>query len=319
MSNMNKVYLAGGCFWGIEHLMSSIKEVSSAISGYANGTDLSRANYNEVSKGDTNFKETVEVSYDSSIVSLEFLLSAYFYVVHPEQRNRQGNDIGSQYQAGIYYIDDKSKEVIKKYLELEKRRYQKFFIEFSKLENFVAAEEYHQKYLDKNPQGYCHIPKEAIDLFANSKIDPSKYVRPENEKIKEELDKVSYEVTQNNGTERPFTSKYYDFNKLGIYVDIVTGEPLFSSSDKYLSSCGWPSFSKPLEETVVIKKEDDSHQMIRTEVRSRKGDSHLGHVFLNDLESPNGVRYCINGASLRFIPLEEMEKEGYGDLIELIK
>ena len=190
-------------------------------------------------------------------------------------------------------------------------------MEIGPLINFFPAEEYHQDYLEKNPDGYCHIPKAEMELFSKLRIDPGDYKKPAAESIRDKLTDEQYHVTQENGTERAFTGEFWNRFEKGIYVDIVTGEPLFSSTDKFESGCGWPAFTKPIEEPAVVELEDNSHGMRRTEVRSRAGDSHLGHVFTGDPESPNGVRYCINSASLRFIPYAKMESEGYGYLMYL--
>lgn len=313
----NVIYLAGGCFWGIEHLMQAIPGVIDAKSGYANGTGSKDASYQTVISGETGFKETVRVEYDPNQVSLDSLLLAYFYVIDPTVQNRQGNDIGTQYQTGIYYTNDKAKEVVERIADIERSRSQAFFVEIGPLVNFYDAESYHQNYLEKNPTGYCHIPMEEIQLFSSLKIDPGNYKKPAEEAIRDMLTSQQFEITQRNGTEAPFDNEFWDQFEKGIYVDIVTGEPLFSSSDKFESSCGWPAFSQPIEEPSIIELEDNSYGMQRTEVRSRAGDSHLGHVFTNDPESPNGIRYCINSASLRFIPYEKMEAEGYGYLLEL--
>ena len=313
------IYLAGGCFWGLEHLMSRLDGVIDAESGYANGKSKEMADYRTVCTGTTGFRECVKVKYDEERMTLDRILFAYFSVVHPEQRNRQGNDVGEQYQSGIYYIDEYSKEIVERIVELEKTRHRRFFTEVKPLENFYPAEEYHQDYLDKNPDGYCHIPFKAIDTLASSKIDPGKYIRPTDREIEKSLDSISFNVTQREGTELPFSSEYCRETRKGIYVDKVTGEPLFSSMDKYESSCGWPSFTKVIEEPVVRELEDVSHGMIRTEVRSRAGNSHLGHLFKGDSESPNGIRYCINGAALTFIPYEEMEEKGYGYLSDIFR
>lgn len=313
-----KIYLAGGCFWGMEKLMRSIPGVIEAISGYANGSDEENANYKAVCSGQTGFRETVEVEYNPKVVSLDALLLAYFYVIDSTAKNRQGNDIGSQYQAGIYYVDDDSRETVGRIAAIEAGRVDGFAVEIEPLRSFYHGEEYHQRYLDKNPGGYCHIPIDDIELFTHLIIDPGRYRRPAKEVIRKMLDDEQYNVTQEGGTERPFSSPYWNADEKGIYVDIVTGEPLFSSSAKYESSCGWPSFSAPIEETLIAAREDHSHGMSRTEVRSRAGDSHLGHVFQGDSESPNGVRYCINGASLRFIPYTKMEEEGYGYLMDVL-
>ena len=315
----NVIYLAGGCFWGIEHLMQSIPGVIDAQSGYANGRRAEDANYTTICNADTGFRETVRVEYDPEQVSLDALLLAYFYVIDPTVQNRQGNDIGTQYQTGVYYTNDASREIVERIAELERSRSSEFYVEIGPLLNYYPAEEYHQDYLKNNPYGYCHIPIEEIKLFSSLRIDPGDYQKPAAEVIRDRLTAAQYEITQENGTEYPFQNELWDHFEKGIYVDIVTGEPLFSSSDKFESSCGWPAFSKPIEEPVLIELEDTSHGMVRTEVRSRAGNSHLGHVFENDPESPNGVRYCINSASLRFIPYAHMEAEGYGYLMELFE
>lgn len=319
MNGKREIYLAGGCFWGMEKLMRSMRGVTDVVSGYANGTGEADANYETVSKGNTGFRETVKVTYDPSLTSVDALLLAYFYVVDTTQVNRQGNDVGTQYQAGIYYTDADTQASVEQIAKIEASRTEGFAVEIKALENFFPAEEYHQKYLDKNPNGYCHIPLKEIELFSNLQIDPGDYRKPAAEALRDKLTDIQYKVTQEASTEMPFTNAYWQHFTKGIYVDVVTGEPLFSSTDKFESSCGWPAFSKPIEAPTVIEKEDLSHGMVRTEVRSRSGDSHLGHVFRNDPESPNGVRYCINSASLRFVPYEKMEAEGYGYLLNLFK
>ena len=315
----NVIYLAGGCFWGMEQLMQSIPGVIDAQSGYANGTCEEDADYQTVCKGNTGFRETIRVEYDPEQVSLDALLLAYFYVIDPTVENRQGNDVGSQYQTGVYYTNESAKETVERIAEIERGRREKFFVEIGPLKNYYPAEEYHQDYLEKNPNGYCHIPKAEMELFSRLRIDPGDYQKPAAESIRDKLTEEQYRVTQENGTERPFSNEFWAQLEKGIYVDIVTGEPLFSSTDKYESGCGWPAFTKPIEEPAVVELEDLSHGMRRTEVRSRAGDSHLGHVFTGDPESPNGVRYCINSTSLRFVPYAKMKAEGYGYLLYLFE
>ncbi|MHB1152630.1 MAG: peptide-methionine (R)-S-oxide reductase MsrB [Eubacteriales bacterium] len=311
---MSVIYLAGGCFWGMEKLMKAVPGVISVVSGYANGNCEQDAVYEKVCRGKTGFREAVQVEYDPQKISLDAILSAFFYIIDPTVKKRQGNDIGDQYQTGIYYVDDDSKAVVERIAALEAERYSKFEVEMKPLSNFYPAEEYHQNYLEKNPNGYCHIPEAEIEVIAAMLIDAGQYIRPPKEIIKEKLTEEQYYVTQKNGTERPFSNAYHNKFEKGIYVDIVTGEPLFSSEDKFQSSCGWPAFSDGIEESVFYNIKDTSHGMVRTEVRSRSGNSHLGHVFTGDSESPSGVRYCINSAALRFVSYDEMEKEGYGYL-----
>ena len=316
-STENVIYLAGGCFWGMEHLMQSIPGVIDARSGYANGSDERDANYRTVCTGETGFRETVRVEYDPARISLDALLMAYFYVIDPTVKNRQGNDQGSQYQTGVYYTNKKAREAVERIAAIERSRSSSFVVETGPLLNFYPAEEYHQNYLEKNPGGYCHIPRAEIELFSRLRIDPGDYQKPAAEVIGEKLTSEQYRVTQEGGTERPFANEFWNRFEKGIYVDVVTGEPLFSSSDKFESSCGWPAFSKPIELPAVVELADSSHGMQRTEVRSRSGNSHLGHVFSGDSESPNSIRYCINSAALRFVPYEKMASEGYGYLLDL--
>ena len=319
MTGKNVIYFAGGCFWGIEHLMQAIPGVVDAQSGYANGTGAEDANYSKILSGKTGFRETVQVVYDPEQVSLDALLLAYFYVIDPTVQHRQGNDVGSQYQTGVYYTDKNTKEIVERIAAIERSHSEEFYVEIGPLLNYFPAEEYHQDYLEKNPDGYCHIPLEEIQLFSSMRIDPGDYQKPSEDIIREKLTAEQYYVTQESGTEYSFQNEFWNQFEKGIYVDIVTGEPLFSSTDKYESRCGWPAFTRPIEEPSIIELEDNSLGMTRTEVRSRAGNSHLGHVFLNDPESPNGVRYCINSASLRFVPYENMEAEGYGYLMDLFE
>ena len=215
--------------------------------------------------------------------------------------------------------DVSARETVKRIADIKRGRSEKFFVELGPLRNYYPAEEYHQNYLEKNPNGYCHIPRVEMELFSRLRIDPGDYRKPAAETIRDTLTAEQYRVTQESGTERAFTGELWDKFEKGIYVDIVTGEPLFSSTDKFESGCGWPAFTKPIEGPAVVEKEDLSHGMRRTEVRSRAGDSHLGHVFTGDPESPNGVRYCINSAALRFVPYARMEAEGYGYLLNLFE
>jgi peptide methionine sulfoxide reductase msrA/msrB len=313
------IYLAGGCFWGMEKLMQSIPGVTDAVSGYANGNSGADATYKTVSGGNSGFRETVRVEYNTERVSLDAILFTYFDAIDPALTNRQGNDVGSQYQTGVYYADEESGLTVKRIADVIRARSDAFNVELKPLKNFYDAEDYHQNYLDKNPGGYCHISPSEFAKAAAITVDPADYIRPSDEEIKAKLTDEQYAVTQEADTERPFTSPYFNTYARGIYVDIVTGEPLFSSSDKYESSCGWPSFSKPIDENTIAELRDSSFGMTRTEVRSRAGNSHLGHVFEGDTESPTGTRYCINGASLHFVAYEDMDKEGYGYLKGLVK
>ena len=316
---LREIYLAGGCFWGMEHLMQSLRGVVDAQSGYANGNSAEQAVYKTICAGGTGFRETVKVTYDPDKTSLDAILFAYFAVIDPTVQNRQGNDVGEQYQTGIYYTNAETKETAERIAALEKQRADAFYVEIGPLQNFYPAEDYHQDYLVHNPNGYCHIPFGEMQRLRDLRIDAGNYPLPDRETLRRRLTPAEYAVTQESGTEPPFENPFWNDFRRGIYVDAATGEPLFSSADKFESSCGWPAFSKPIEEPCVVKREDCSYGMRRTEVRSRAGNSHLGHVFYGEPQTPAGVRYCINSAALRFIPAEEMEKAGYGYLLGLFE
>lgn len=314
-----EIYLAGGCFWGLEEYLANLPGVIETEVGYANG-NTENPSYEQVCRENTGHAETVHTVYDSEKISLAFLLERYFEVIDPTSLNRQGGDVGSQYRTGIYYVNEEDRLIAQKALDKLQQSYRKrIAVELLPLKNFYRAEDYHQKYLQKNPHGYCHIPRSR---FADAKMahDPSKrYIRRSDEELKEMLTPDQYAVTRQNATEPPFRNAYFDEHRKGIYVDITTGEPLFASSDKFDSGCGWPSFSRPIPGSSIVEKLDTSHGMLRTEVRSGIGDAHLGHVFEDGPEELGGLRYCINSASLRFIPKEEMEAEGYGHLLSLVE
>ena len=324
--NLKEIYLAGGCFWGLEAYMQKIKGVEDAVSGYANGkTD--NPSYKDLHT--SGHAETVKVVYNPDMVSLEELLEYYLRVVDPVSINKQGNDTGTQYRTGVYYTNNSEKTIIEKVLANEQNKYDKpIAIEVLPLQQFFIAEDYHQDYLAKNPGGYCHIDLSLADKPLSDKtisksnepeIDASKYPRPSNDELKKQLTDKQYQVAVNSDTERPFSNEYWNNFEKGIYVDITTKEPLFLSTDKFESGCGWPSFSKPINKEVVEYNEDHSFNMNRTEVRSRSGNAHLGHVFDDGPKESGGKRYCINSASLEFIPYEKMDERGYGYLKYLLE
>ena len=316
---MAEIYLAGGCFWGTEKYLSSIRGVNATQVGYANGK-TANPTYEEVCHNDTGHAETVKVEYDPKVLALPFLLELYYEAVDPTSLNRQGGDAGTQYRTGVYYTDEGDRPVIERSLErLQKRLPKPVAIECRPLDNFYPAEEYHQKYLDKNPGGYCHIGKRKFETARLAVVDPSAYRAMTDEELRGGLDGKQYAVTQHGATEPPFHNAYFGLFRPGVYVDRTSGEPLFSSTDKFESGCGWPSFSKPIDPNVLRERADASHGMRRTEVRSRVGGAHLGHVFDDGPRESGGLRYCINSAALRFIPKEDMEKEGYGYLLDLVK
>ena len=288
--------------------------------GYANGTLQHAPSYEEVCSGNTGFAETVKIVYNPQVVDLKLLLELYFKTIDPTSLNKQGNDVGDQYRTGIYYTDAGVKTTIDEAIAALAKNYKKpIVVEVSPLKNFYQAEEYHQDYLDKNPRGYCHIPTKLFEVARKANPEPIKFKKPTEAELRSRLTKEQYAVTQQNATETPFANEYWDEQREGIYVDITTGEPLFSSLDKFQSGCGWPSFAKPIDKKLIAEKEDKSYHMTRTEVRSKLGDAHLGHVFDDGPKQLGGLRYCINSASLRFIPKEDMQKEGYGEYLVLFK
>ncbi|ART80275.1 bifunctional peptide-methionine (S)-S-oxide reductase MsrA/peptide-methionine (R)-S-oxide reductase MsrB [Oceanisphaera avium] len=332
------IYLAGGCFWGVEAYMERITGVVDAISGYANGDPkLNNPSYEQVIGG-SGHAEAVQVIYDANKISLEKLLQYYFRVIDPTSLNKQGNDRGIQYRTGIYYIDNSERTVIDKVIKEQQGKYkQKIVVEEQPLEHFYKAEIYHQDYLAKNPNGYCHVDlsladdelEDATPITPAAKLAPAdtvnqaleakRYANFDKSALKTTLTKAQYNITQKAGTERAYSHEYDYLFAPGIYVDVVSGEPLFLSNDKYDSQCGWPSFTKPIASQVVTEHEDRAFNMRRIEVRSRVADSHLGHVFEDGPKDRGGLRYCINGGALQFIPLEVMPQSGYGALVELVK
>ena len=316
--NRAEIYLAGGCFWGTEHFVKQIRGVIDTQVGFANGDTLCPS-YEDVCKRGTGHAETVKVVYDKEQAPLEFILELFFKTIDPTSLNRQGNDVGTQYRTGVYYTDEADIATIKGSIAaLEKRLGKASSIEVLPLENFFAAELYHQDYLGKNPRGYCHIEPELFTMAKNAKPKPH-VAKPDKAALKKALSSLQFEVTQNAATERPFANEYWDKFDEGIYIDITTGEPLFVSSDKFESGCGWPSFSRPIESALIEQRVDKAHGMVRTEVRSTSGDAHLGHVFEDGPRESGGLRYCINSASLKFVPKNHMEAEGYGAWLHLFE
>lgn len=302
--NKKTIYLAGGCFWGVEGYFQRIPGVVNTQTGYANGKTQD-TDYEHIKT--TDHAETVKVEYDRSKISLEEILLHYFRIIDPTSVNQQGNDIGRQYRTGIYYEKDEDVKIIEKIMDYERKKHGNLAVETQKLKHFISAEEYHQDYLEKNPNGYCHV---NLNLAKQPLIEED--LKNIQKKTSKDLDELSRSVMFDSETERPFTSPLNQEYRKGIYVDKLTGEPLFASKDKFDAGCGWPSFSKPILSDKVEEKIDQSHGMIRTEVRSKNSDIHLGHVFTDGPKDKGGLRYCINGASLEFIPYEEMDAKGYG-------
>lgn len=335
------IYLAAGCFWGVEAYFQKIDGILQTKVGYAN-SNMKNPGYHDVCLGKTHAVETTYLEYDLDKITLAEILTHYFRIVDPVRIDGQGNDRGNQYRPGIYYQDEEDFNFICDFIEVKRIDYQKsIVIEVLHLENFYIAETEHQNYLLNNPSGYCHVDlnkalkpfkqlelermAQAKELYSKNMLDPNRAIQSKNDvenpyqKEIEQLTTLQYAVTQQADTERPFNNLYDQHFSEGIYVDIVSGEPLFSSIDKYDSGCGWPAFTKPIDKESVQYFEDTSFNRIRTEVKSQKANSHLGHVFADGPIESGGLRYCINSASLRFIPLEKMEEEGYGSLIPFVK
>jgi peptide methionine sulfoxide reductase msrA/msrB len=317
-SNNETATFAGGCFWCMVEPFDQRPGIHRVVSGYTGG-HVENPTYEQVCSDTTGHVEAIEITFDPEVMPYEQLLRTFWQQIDPTDAGGQFNDRGESYQTAIFYHNEQQRqqaEQSKKELEQSGKFSKPIVTPILPAKPFYLAEENHQDYYKKQSFHYRLYKKGSgrEDFIKNTwkkAIDK--------EELKQKLTPIQYHVTQENGTERPFQNDYWNNEEEGIYVDVITGEPLFSSKDKYDAGCGWPSFTKPIDKNQVEEKTDTTHGMRRTEIRSKDSDSHLGHVFEDGPMEAGGLRYCMNSAAMRFVPVSKMDEEGYKKFLYLFK
>ncbi|HLS59687.1 MAG TPA: peptide-methionine (R)-S-oxide reductase MsrB [Virgibacillus sp.] len=316
--NTEVATFAGGCFWCMVEPFDQRPGIKEVLSGYTGG-DIPHPTYEQVCTNTTGHLEAVQITFDSTIMSYEELVQLFWQQIDPTDPGGQFHDRGESYQTAIFYHHEEQKEIAERSKrELgESGRFNKpIATSIRPAKPFYLAEEGHQDYYKKQASHYRLYKKGSgrDDFIKKNWHEEKKQVD-----LKKELTPTQYHVTQENGTEQPYQNEYWDNEEEGIYVDVISGEVLFSSKDKFDAQCGWPSFTKPVDDYQLVEESDTTHGMVRTEVRSKKADSHLGHVFNDGPPEAGGLRYCMNSAAMRFIPKDKMEDEGYKAYLHLLE